>query len=328
MPGISEERCAANRAAGRINFATGFFFVGAAGIANVVAANELGYFEEFCLDVRIVPGTGGQNLPRLASGDIQITTRTSASQAAIDIAAGVQILVIGIYGRFPIWTLGADPDITDLTQLVGEVVGIKFSMPPEIEAMFAAAGVAKDDLKLLLVGFDPRIIAQDDIRAIPFFKSNEPGQLDRAGIPANYFNPEDFGVEGSFGTMVARSDFTSIRPTAVEDFLRATTKGYEFAIENQAQTIEWLQEYSEDAGLNFDPEGEAFRWATEAALVVQGAGTLPLGVMDLDAVQRQVDDLVTLGVIAEADAPNVARFYDNSFINAIYDNGTLVWPTN
>ena len=51
--GISPERCEANKKAGSITYLTGYDYAAAAGIIDVVVADQLGYFKKMCLSRHI-----------------------------------------------------------------------------------------------------------------------------------------------------------------------------------------------------------------------------------------------------------------------------------
>ena len=73
---ISAERCALNEDAGQVTFLTGYQYQASASILEILAAGELGYFSDLCLDVEIQPGTGdtGQNTQLVASDQVQFTS--------------------------------------------------------------------------------------------------------------------------------------------------------------------------------------------------------------------------------------------------------------
>jgi hypothetical protein len=60
------ERCAANEAAGTIDYFTGFDYAAAASILEVIVAEQAGYYDELCLDVEITPSFSTANYPLVA----------------------------------------------------------------------------------------------------------------------------------------------------------------------------------------------------------------------------------------------------------------------
>src|SRR6201746_2199573 len=105
----------------------------------------------------------------------------------------------------------------------GKTIGVKGDIPSSIVAMLAKAGLKRgaDYKEVLVDGFDPQAQLKLAIDALPVYKSNEPGQLDRAGVKYNLFDPVKTDVPGSFGLIYASKDYAAAHPTVVADFTRA-----------------------------------------------------------------------------------------------------------
>ena len=87
-----------------------------------------------------------------------------------------------------------------------------------------------DYSEVLLDGFDPQAHLATDIDALPVYKSNEPGQLDAAGVAYKLFDPTDDGHPRVVRAALHLGRLLRRHPTAVEDFARASLKGMEDAI--------------------------------------------------------------------------------------------------
>src|SRR3546814_16989508 len=95
-----------------------YYYQASASIIETVAADELGYFDNLCLDVVIQPGTGetGQNTQLLASG--QVTFTGVALQEVISAQQnGIDILGISAYSHVVLEVLMTPPDVTHLADL-------------------------------------------------------------------------------------------------------------------------------------------------------------------------------------------------------------------
>ena len=163
---------------------------------------------------------------------------------------------------------------TELAELEGTTIGVKGAIPPSVAAMLATAGLAEgeDYETVLLDGFDPLThITLEGIVGFPGYKSNEPGQLERAGVPFDLFDPTEYDIPGSFGVLVTNRAFMEEHPIAVEDFLRATMKGLQDALADpEAAAATALARIEEGGNPNFlSPEGETFRWQTDSELLTQ-----------------------------------------------------------
>ena len=92
---------------------------------------------------------------------------------------------------------------------------MKGKLPPSIAAMLAGAGLIEgtDYDTVAVEGFDPTVhIAIPSIVGFPGYKSNEPGQLERAGIDFDLFDPTEYDVPGSFGVLYTNRTFLDRAP--------------------------------------------------------------------------------------------------------------------
>ena len=146
---------------------------------------------------------------------------------------------------------------------------------------------------VLLDGFDPLAHwALDGIVGFPGYKSNEPGQLERAGIAFDLFDPTDYDIPGSFGVLYTTQEFIDEHPTAAQDFLRASMRGLADAVADPAGAAATAIALVEAGGNPsfLSAEGETFRWSTDAALL-EAQGGAPMGVPELDGLQAEVGRL-------------------------------------
>jgi hypothetical protein len=207
-------------------------------------------------------------------------------------------------------------------------------MPPAVAVMLekeANLTEGKQFSTVLLQGFDP--IANwklPGLAAIPGWRSNEPGALQRAGLAFDMYDPKDYDIPGSFGVIYANPAFLAEHPTAAEDFMRATMRGLADAIADPAAAAAVAVERINGHGNpNFlSPEGETFRWATDAETIV--ATTPPgshIGVPIASELQQQVDSYAEVGYWGDAGTPGIDGRYDADLVAALYDDkGTVIWP--
>jgi NitT/TauT family transport system substrate-binding protein len=222
-----------------------------------------------------------------------------------------------------------------LAELEGSSIGVKGKLPASIEAMMLKAGLIEgvDFDTTLIDGFDPlQHIAIETIDGFPGYKSNEPGTLNRAGIGFQLFDPADSGIPGSFGAIYTNAEFLADHRTAAEDFMRATMMGLADAIADpEAAAGIAVDLINANGNPNFlQPEGEVFRWTTDAALIVdtthEGSA---LAVPDSAALQAELDAYADVGFFGDQAAPAASSLLDNSVIESIYDEmGDPIWPSS
>lgn len=329
--GISAERCAENEAAGTITYLSGYQYQSSASILEYVAAEALGYFDEMCLDVVLQPGSGdtAQNTKLLASGQASISA--IAQQDVIQAQAnGIDIIGVSSYSNAGLDILMTNPDITALDQLNGTVVGHKGYMPASVRAMMEAEGVDWDSLTLVQEGYDPTVLTrrQDDLSALTGFISNEPNQLAAAGEDITVWQPIDYGIPSSLGAMAVNPAFAAEHPTAVEDVLRGAIHALEYCSTDPDTIAECVGYAADLSGATYDSDLNEVIWATEVDVIqAHPYDAMPLGSIDPANIAALTDMLRNYGIISDTITDAEAEsWFDDSYIAAIYDGDTLIWP--
>jgi ABC-type nitrate/sulfonate/bicarbonate transport system substrate-binding protein len=330
-----QARCEANRAAGKITYVSGFDFAATASIVDVVVAEDRGYFEDLCLDVELQPGFSTTNYPLVAAGDAQFASGGSFSEVANFAGANeADLVAVAVEGRSAIDALIVKPGVAErLEDLEGKTIGVKGMLAPSLAAMLASVGLAEgEDFETVLIdGFDPLVhIDLPGIVGFTAWKSNEPGQLERAGVDYDLFAPSDYGIPGSFGVIYTTRDFIDEHPTAAEDFIRAAMRGLADALADPEAAATLAVERVEAGGNpNFlSLEGETFRWSTDVETIKaetpEGTG---VGVPDPALLQAEVDAYAEVGAFGDAGAPEIDGRFDVDLIAGVYDDtGTVIWP--
>jgi len=327
---ISDERCAANKAAGKITYISSFDYAAAASILDVVVAKEKGYFDDLCLDVELQAGFSTSNYPLVAANTAQFSSAGSYTEILNYSVDGAKFVALADYGKTPIEALVTkDPTITDLAQLKGKTIGVKGDIPPSIVAMLSSAGLTRgvDYSEILVDGFDPVAHLQLDIDALPVYKSNEPGQLDAAGVKYGLFDPTDLGIPGTFGILYTSADFAADNPGVVQDFIRAALKGMEDAIADPAGAVAIAIKQIDAAGNAYylTEAGETYRWQQESAEVLKGNPDGNVGSIDPAVFENEIAAYTEAGVFAEA--PSTDGTYDADLAASLYDaDGKVIWP--
>ena len=330
------DRCEANKAAGPITYLSGFDFAAAASIMEVMMAADRGYYAELCLDVKLTPSFSTTNYPLVASNEAQFSSAGSFTElASFSETNDAELVTLSIDGHTPIDVLMVHPEQAEsLAELNGATIGIKGALPPAVAVMLKQeANLAEGQQfhTVLVDGFDPIAHWQlPGIAAIPGWRSNEPGALQRAGLTFDLYDPADFDIPGSFGVIYTSPAFLAEHPSAVEDFMRATMRGLADAIADPAgAAVVAVEMINGHGNPNFlSPEGETFRWATDAETIV---ATTPegsnIGVPIGSELEAQISAYADVGYFGENNPPTVEGRYDPDLVDNLYDDtGTVTWP--
>jgi ABC-type nitrate/sulfonate/bicarbonate transport system substrate-binding protein len=321
---ISPERCAQNRAAGTIDYLTGFQFQASASILAPVAADGLGYFRNLCLSVQLKPGTGdtGINSRLVAAGTVALSDVGSESDLLVARFHGVDVVGLATYGNVPIDTLMTMPSVTALTLLEGKTLGQKGILPPSIDAMLVRAGVDVSKIKQVKVGFDPSVLPRGQVQALTGYRSNEPLTLRDRGVAVTQWNPDKYGIAGSFGTVIGNPSFVVKHPTAAQDFLRASLHAFSHCQTHADQCVAFAARRSPTG---FDSKHNLQVWQTEADLVRDSRPTSrPLGMIDPALTAKEAAVLSQSGQLPSV--PDISAAVDLAPLAAVYTGSTLIWP--
>jgi len=125
------------------------------------------------------------------------------------------------------------------------------------------------------------------------------------------------------------AEFVEAHPTAAQDFVRATLKGLEDAVADpEAAALASVEVLDANGNPNFlAPEGEVFRWSTEAALILDGTPEgMGLGVPDVATLQRETDAYAAVGFFGDTEPPDAALFVSDVAAGVYDDGASLIWP--
>jgi len=330
------ERCEANEAAGTITYLTGFDFAAAASIVEVIVAEDAGYFEEMCLDVVIQPSFSTANYALIAENDAQFSSGGSFSEVVeFANANDADFVVMAVDGRAPIDVLMIkEGETSSLADLAGTTIGVKGKLPTSVQVMLAQEGLLEgtDFDTVAVEGFDPVAhMAIEAIVGVPGWRSNEPGALERAGVGFDLYDTVEFEIPGSFGIIYSNQQFIDEHPTAAEDFMRAAMRGLDTAIADPEAAANTAVELINAGGNpNFlSPEGEVFRWTTDAATItaLTPEGT-PFGMPDIETLQNELDTYAETGLFGDDDTPGAADVVGLDLMERIHDGSVVIWPSS
>lgn len=327
---IDAARCEANRDAGTITFVTSFDYSASANILGPIVANAEGYFGSVCLDVTIQPGFAPGNAALVAGGRAQMGSGGSIGELLNNNVVGESDLVaVAVYGHTAIEQIivPGDSDLRDLKDLVGATIGIKGDIPYSIQMMFGMNGVERSSMdEVLLEGFDPVTHLDLGIDVLPVYKSNEPRQLDIAGRQYRVFDPLDYDVPASFGVQFTSRSFLTDHRTAVEDFVLASFRGFQFGLDHPREAVTHAIDLVQaaDGSLTFD--GELYRWQSESQIVLDatppGEG---FGLVDVSRVQAEAEALTRIGVFETV--PDFFLMIDAEIAESAWQGTTLRWAS-
>ncbi|HKJ55897.1 MAG TPA: ABC transporter substrate-binding protein, partial [Nitriliruptoraceae bacterium] len=192
----------------------------------------------------------------------------------------------------------------------GRTVGFKGTPPPDLFAILDAVGLTEQDIELVNVGFDPRVLTEERVDVLPVYKSNEPDTIRGWGYDLTLWDPADFGVPTLGLTWVATEQMAADEPEVVDAFVDAALRGVEWADANRDEAVELVLAQTGD-GADADHQRAMLDVELEAAHseVTDANG---LG-WQTEEQYRALADLL-LETNALADDLDVTQAYTNEFL--------------
>ena len=311
--------------------------------AGYFVADALGFYAEEGLQVTVLDGGNVNPTVQVASGNADFGTDWIANML-VQRENGLEVVKIAQIFQDAGYRMVAlqDSDIETFADLAGRRVGV-WGFGNEFVAQIAFAveelastldpTVTEPDVDVVIYAFDPALVFPDEVDVASVMTYNELNQVVGLGFDLDslvLLDPADIGAEVLedliFTTpeLLASEDFKgsglSGREVA-ERFLRATIRGWQFAVENQEEAVEIVLGFCGDtcagSGSTASPlVHQTWQMARVAELVAPTADTV-IGSIDPDAVARSVELLVDVGLIGSAF--DFEEIVDPSVVEAVLE---------
>lgn len=280
-------------------------------------AKEKGFFADENLDVEIKHSSGAdEHLKFLLEGSVQFTTATAA-QVLRRSGDGLPVVAVALYGQRGDqgYLARADSGIKTPADLKGRTIGFKSGVvPAELDGMLAGAGLKRDDVKLVSVGFDVRAFIEKQVEVYPVFLSNEPFAVRKAGVDVTVLDPADFGVPTlGLTTLVNRETLTK-DPALVERYLRATLRAVVWTQAHPDEAVQVVLKYAPGA----DAAQQRFLLEKDLEAARRADG---IGRSSKEQWQALADTLVKYQALPKT--PDVTQAFDSRLVDGLYTRGEI-----
>ena len=278
--------------------------------AGYYVAQMKGFYAQEGLNVRIIPGNG--NRTQMLEEVLAKRADFSIGNSGLAIASlqGQPVTVIAnIFQRSAsviITKPGLEKSLTLLSQKNLSFRRIEDN--PEIYALFNNAGIspasiAKTTATTSISSYDDFLNGQAD--AFNAHIGNENYLLEKNNIPFAMINPYDYGFSFYGDTLFTHSDFAKNNPELVNKFVRATIKGWIYALDNVNETNQFLH-----AGPASHKSIEHLKFEADTIKNLIMPNYVPVGQISLKRWESIVQTYKSLGLV-NSDAQLNPSFFMN-----------------
>jgi signal transduction histidine kinase/ABC-type nitrate/sulfonate/bicarbonate transport system substrate-binding protein/CheY-like chemotaxis protein len=212
--------------------------------AGYYAAVEKGYYAQEDLDVELreLPQSGNV-ITEVLEGRAQFGIANA--DIIIHYLNGAPVVVLApIFQSSPAALVSrADRNITRPLDIAGKTIEInaKKSGSVEVLTMLSLEGVKPSQYQVTETSLSLNKLLNNQTDVSEVYLTNEPYFLEKFGIPYNLILPHKYGVDFYAECLFTTNEMISKNPELVDAFLRATIKGWEYALENSEEIAQVIQ---------------------------------------------------------------------------------------
>jgi NitT/TauT family transport system substrate-binding protein len=283
--------------------------------AGYYVALDKGWYREEGIDLTIKPG-GPDISPSdaVATGTADFGTGLLAD-IIVAIQAGKPLVSIGQIQQMNGLLLVAKKSsgIEQPQDFVGKRVGVWLgSWETQFEALVAREKIAPQDFELVSQGFsmDPFLDGSLDVASVMIY--NEYHVLLENGVKPdelNLIDYADYGLDFPGDTLFTNRQVAEQRPDLSLGMLRASLRGWQYAIDHPEETVDIILKYDETG---MQTKGHQLSMMDEIAKLIQ-VTVRPLGYTDRADVRRTIETLLNYGVLDRRMQPEdvyMSQFWD------------------
>ncbi len=108
----------------------------------------------------------------------------------------------------------------------------------ELKLILAKAGLSVRDIKKVRWTFDLKGFVEGRYDVVPAYRTNEPDVVRHMGYDVVLFYPEDYGIKFVGDVLFVKKDFLESSRDLVKRFVRASYKGWLYAIQHPEEAIQ------------------------------------------------------------------------------------------
>jgi len=257
-------------------------------------AKEKGFYQNIGLDVELKefhPNT--QITQDVISG--KSTFGISSSSLILEKLQNKPVVLLASYFKQNVLALAVKKNIKSPKDLKGKkIMAVDWEMEhTSIGAMLKDARIKKSDYTLVPHNFKIDKFVSGEVDAMTIFTTSQPYLLDNAKAGYNIINPATYGIYSYDVELFTSSDIVKNNPEMVQNFIEATKKGWEYALNNKAETINIIYErYSKEKSK------EALMYEAEATEELFKRDIFAIGAVVPELIGLNTDMYTKLGLIS------------------------------
>ncbi|HEY89290.1 MAG TPA: ABC transporter substrate-binding protein [Thermoflexia bacterium] len=177
------------------------------------------------------------------------------------------------------------------------------SWETQFNALLAKEGLSRQDFELVAQSYEMTSFIEGELDVASAMIYNEYHTVLESGLKAeelNIIDYADYGLDFPGDTLFTTCEMVEQRPDLAVRMLRATLRGWEYAIEHPEETARIVIKYDQTGTQVY---AHQLTMMAEIAKLVRINTVRPLGYTERQNVQQMLNALATYGVVAENLVP-------------------------
>ena len=280
-----------------------------------------GFYEEEGLDVTIIPAKGTAHAIQQVESGIAQLGFIDVPSLTIARSRGSTIKMVAVnYQKAPysVFSMNPGANVTQPSDMEGLTIGSSTGsfMPNIYRAFMSLHGL--DPSKLEIANSEPStripLLMQGQVPAIDFFVMSKAGlrkAAEAAGKELSVMLLADFGLELYSNGIGATSSYIEENPETVRKFVRASLRGWQYALNNPEEAAKLRLQYAK--ALNPDITVAEIEILKTLA-ITENTKANGYGHMSVELMTASRDFIVENAEIDAGDIPAVDDMFDASFL--------------
>lgn len=279
------------------------------------AAVDNGDYKKESLDATFA--SGGPNIDPVANvasgrsglGDRPIGPLIVAREKGLPIKV---IATVFQKSPYSIMSLASKP-IKTIKELKGKTLAVATSNRPLVLNLLRESGVDPQFVNMVPSSPDPSALVSGQIDAYTGYSTNQGVMLTTRGVAIYVINAHDLGLPETAGTIYGREGYLKENRDTVVKFLRASIRGWKWALANPEATTKLMVDKYGAPGLDYQAQLNEIK-ASAPFITAGAAETKGLLAIDLGLFDQIIDVYRKAGIVKSSMSSK--DLCDDSFIQA------------
>lgn len=284
-----------------------------ADFAGFYVADRQGYYREAGLDVTFLPGGPAVSYTEtIDNGEAQIALARGETIIQANNAGSDYISIGNLFQQDPfVYMALREEEGVDLIQDGDDWAGEMVVHPDDhllLIGILGSYGLTLDDIEQVQDTFTVGPLVDGEVSVLGGFITDRGRALVEQGLDVQFIRAEDFGILTYENIIFTTNDYAEANSETVDAFMRATLRGWQYALENRDDAISAVVAFdssqsAEDVGATWD-----------AIIPLLGDDPETMLQMSEDVFESTQSLMFEQGVISEEREPT--SYFTNEFVTS------------